>query len=355
MGAMDEITTGSGTIEMIRKKPDGTVEEYQIQGTQLINGDGVWCYQIPMNLDYMMTDEFGNMVPTNDPNKGIPTRTRVRFRVSMQDNEENVDNFFRAKVLVPHNPQYSKDGNPETYDYEFGSLTRDDSFRDLFWNNVYSVKSYIPRFQKSKVLGWKTEKFTGIKSCNFYGSNNPIPYNNMRIKLPFMFTMTCSLIKTFIFVVGVINYITSIIGRVLAFIGSIKIVNKFYFKKLYEFATTLTLNVMQEGLCPDLENWYFAPVFNKKKFKWVYDDDEIPKDCENYNLLKQTFNAIHESDSKNDVQSIDYKNPEKENNDGTVCLTIHTDYLISCIEMNLALEYRVIKFDFYNDWINGTI
>jgi hypothetical protein len=31
------------------------------------------------------------------------------------------------------------------------------------------------------------------------------------------------------------------------------------------------------------------------------------------------------------------------------------DYLISCLEMNLAMEYKVINFDFYNDWINGLI
>ena len=105
MGNMEELTTGEGTIEMIRKTPNGAVEEFQVKGTQLIDGNGIWCYQIPMNLDYMMTDEYGNMVPTDDPEKGIPTRTKVRFRISMQDNEENVDNYFRAKVLVPHNPQ----------------------------------------------------------------------------------------------------------------------------------------------------------------------------------------------------------------------------------------------------------
>ena len=150
MGNMEEMTAGEGTIEMIRKTPNGSIEEFQVKGTQLIDSNGVWCYQIPMNLDYMMTDEYGNMVPTDDPSKGIPTRCSVRFRISMQDNEENVDNFFRAKVLVPHNPQNLPGGEHEEYDYEFGSKTRDDSFRDLFWNNVYTVKSYIPRFQKRK-------------------------------------------------------------------------------------------------------------------------------------------------------------------------------------------------------------
>ena len=105
MGAMDELVAGEGTIEMIRKTPTGDVEEFQIKGNELINADGVWCYQIPMNLDYVMTDEYGNMVPTNDPSKGIPTRARVRFRISLQDFDGAVSNFYLPKVLVPHNPE----------------------------------------------------------------------------------------------------------------------------------------------------------------------------------------------------------------------------------------------------------
>ena len=142
MGAMDELTTGSGTIEMIRKTPYGGVEEFQIQGTQLINGDGVWCYQIPMNLDYVMTDEFGNTVPTNDPKKGIPTRTKVRFRVSLQEFDNSNSNIFPSKILIPHNPEITSEKNEDTevIDFQFGSKTKDSSFRDLFWNGVYSVK-----------------------------------------------------------------------------------------------------------------------------------------------------------------------------------------------------------------------
>ena len=36
---------------------------------------------MPMNLDYMVTNEFGEMVLSDDPSLGVPTRTRVRFRV----------------------------------------------------------------------------------------------------------------------------------------------------------------------------------------------------------------------------------------------------------------------------------
>lgn len=365
MGNMEELVTGEGTIEMIRMTPAGNVEEFQVRGTQLIDGDGVWCYQIPMNLDYMMTDEYGNMVPTDDPSKGVATRTRVRFRISMQDNEENVDNFFRPKVLVPHNPQNTEDGGHEDYDYEFGTFTREDSFRDLFWNNVYSVKSYIPRFQKRKIRGWKDKRFVGIKNCNFYGTNNPIPYNNIRIRLPFMFTVMCAIIKTMIFIVGIINTLTSMLGNICADVGNFRIYIKFFkwviinwypFVGLYDHALSLKLSVLKEGLCPDLDNWYFAPMWRANL--WIPADQPTPPGRSTYNLLQQTLDSILETDAPNgsyidDPTSIDYIN--RQPGDETICLTTKTDYLISCIEMNLAMEYRVINFDFYNDWLNGTI
>lgn len=349
MGNMEEMTTGEGTIEMIRKTPSGDIESFAVRGNQLINGNGVWCYQIPMNLDYMMTDEYGNMVPTNDPEKGIPTRTSVRFRISMQDNEENLDNFFRCKVLVPHNPQFREDGFHEPYDYEFGSFTSDESFRDLFWDNVYTVKSYIPRFQKKKAIGWKDKEFTGIKSCNFHGSNNPIPYNNMRIKLPLMFTIMCAIIKCLIFITGIFNLLISIVGNILADIGNTWIFG-YPLKGLFNWASNLKLNVLSEGLCPDLENWYFAPI-TLSEISNVSATHELQE--KKYNLLQQTINFLTGEEVFSEPQSIDYQN--KDGEEDVVCLTTKTDYIIACIEMNLAMEYRVINFDFYNDWINGLI
>ena len=346
MGNMDELVTGEGKIEMIRKTYGGSVEEFQVKGTELINGDGIWCYQIPMNLDYMITDEYGNMVPTDNPDKGVPTRTRVRFRISMQDFEENTDNYFRPKVLVPHNPQNTDGIGHEDYDYEFGSYTGDESFRDLFWNGVYTVKSYIPRIQKKKVGGWKTKRFSGIKHCQDYGRNNPIPYNNMRINLPFMFKVMCILIKAFIKVTKIINGIISMAGAGLADVGRLKIAGWYPFEELYNKSLELKLNVIDEGLCPDLENWYFAPVSEKL----VWSPKKYPKGSRRYNLLKQTLDSITLDD---DPTSIDDQNQDDE--DVAKCLTTNTDYLISCIEMNLADEYKVINFDFYNDWINGLI
>jgi hypothetical protein len=218
MGSMKDMVTGSGRIEIIRKTPYNTIEELQIQGTQLINGNGVWCFQIPMNLDYVYTDEYGNMVPTDDVTKGIPTRCEVRFRISMDESGEEMAYYHRGKVLIPHNP-HSK----EEIDYEFGSRTKDTSFKSLMWNNVYSIKSFIPRFQKSRMRN--SEKFSGIKSVNMHGNNNPMPYNNLRIKIPFMYTLMCEIIKFVIMAIGTFNLIKQTIMRVLKLFCDITIHN----------------------------------------------------------------------------------------------------------------------------------
>ena len=379
MGAMDEMVTGEGTIEMIRKTQDGDIEEFRIKGTELINQNGVWCYQIPMNLDYMMTDEYGNMVPTDNPNKGIPTRTSVRFRVSMHDMEENTDNYFLSKVLVPNNPE-----TQEEVDYNFGTYTKDTSFRDLFWNDVYTIKSYIPRIQHSLIT--TNERFTGIKHTNINGNNNPMPYNNIRIRIPLMFSIMCVLIKTYIRLVALMN---SIIYYLQIGLGVLTIFGKEKGDAIITASRGLKYVVLSDGLCPDIENWYFAPG-GRSDLIYIVDaytrnpspgqpDGETGNQPRYYNMMDRTLHYLmgdsmdsgthpeisgskgdpsplcpsdDENDAINDKTSVDYSNSMEGNK---FCLTNKTDYLVSCIEMNLAQEYRVINFDFYNDWINGTI
>ena len=353
MGAMDELTAGEGTIEMIRKTPGGSVEEFSVKGNQVINGNGVWCYQIPMNLDYMMTDEYGNMVPTDDPEKGIPTRTRVRFRASLTDMENSTQSYYRAKYLIPNNPTIES----EKVDYNFGTYTDEDSYRDLFWNGVYTVKSYIPRFQKSK--RWKNERFSGIKACNYYGGNNPMPYNNLRIKLPFMFTVLCIFVKLFIKIATLINRIQYVIWRVLF---QIPIANA---RRNAEQGGAHCVYI-GDGLCPDMEGWYFAPACMDGSFKGGMRPRKW-QEIKNI-IIRNTLAAAKGNgdapgiDSKDDIKSsqyidetsIDIQNTTT-NEEETVCLTRNVDYLVNCFEMNLAQEYRVIKFDFYNDWVNGVL
>lgn len=159
-GRFETLATSTGNIEVIRRTVDGQVEELKDNVVGIIDGNGVWCYQIPMNLDRIGMDEYGNVIAVNDPNKGIPTRARVRFRISLTDTENPDNSEYTAKLLVPCNPDVKMekcDGvedlvrnvDDEVWEniYEFGSKTPDSCFRDLYWNKVYSVKQFYPRFQ----------------------------------------------------------------------------------------------------------------------------------------------------------------------------------------------------------------
>ena len=72
-------------------------------------------------------DEYGNFIPAENESTGIPTRTRVRFRISLADYESDSANVHLPKILVPNNPE--KESHT---DYVFGTNTRDDSYRDLY-------------------------------------------------------------------------------------------------------------------------------------------------------------------------------------------------------------------------------
>ena len=338
MGKMDELVTGNGTIEMIRKTPEGGIEEFIIQGNALIDGDGVWCYQIPMNLDYVRTDEYGNTVRTDDSTKGIPTRASVRFRFSLTEFENEGSSTHVSKVLVPNNPKYyddhdrkkANDTDASVLDYVFGSETDDASFKDLFSNNVYTVKSFIPRFQMLNLD--RNKRFSGFKAINDNEDNNPIPYNNIRVELTFMFTLQCAVFKVLIWVVGAINSIITVLSKFSGTCSGMRfdlggaVIGEKESRCLY----------IGEGYCPEMEGWYFAPK------------------CGNDVLLRRTYNLIRKGDLS-DSESIDEKNRDTSENGNRVCVTTKLNYFIQCVEINLAMEYDVIQLDFYNDWINGML
>ena len=388
MGSMEELTTGSGRIEMIRKTPSGGVEEFQIKGNQLINGDGVWCYQIPMNLDYVKTDEYGNTVPTDDPKKGIPTRTRVRFRMSLEDFDNDNSNIFRCKVLVPHNPDVYKDKNScqNEVDYQFGTNTKEDSYKDLFWNGVYSVKSYIPRIQKGS--NWKNEKFTGFKRINYHGSNNPVPYNNIRIKIPLMYTLLCLIFKMIIKLIGFLNRLFSLISRsfvnekdeegerssgsFLTFSGEMCDENMSYLCVIPGISITDIASKKKRKKTTMLGMTFLKHLKENDADGNINKGDLTISSFEDKNSIMVDEKSI---DNKNGIQPSeikeltelkgDYVNPTEDNkneNEKKLQITItglkvtdSVNYLVQCIEMSLAQEYKVIQFDFYNDWINGMI
>ena len=370
-GKMADMITGEGKIEMIRKTPNGQIEQFSVNGDNNINGDGVWCYQIPMNLDYVMHDEFGKMVMTDNPNIGIPTRARVRFRLSMAESPSDAIARKRARFLIPNNPRLVEEDYPDycetkEIDYEFGTKTRNENFRDLFWNNVYTVKSYIPRLQKSRLPN--TLRHLGIKTVNHSGGHNPMPFNNLRIKFNFVYMFLCALVKVLVTFVGAINAVLTFISWIIWKIGAFFIdAAKFINIKIlgghplngvakvfasynghgvrdgeissYDYLVKVWKDVQNgSSVCGGIATWFI------KIFLGIGCGIELNGLCET-----DEGEPINVSPGTND----DVKKLLKKY--GIMACNDRVDTLYNCIENQLAQDNEVTQFNFYNDWINGVV
>lgn len=351
-GKMSELTAGEGTVEMIRYNMNSNIEYFPIMGNRVIDGDGTWCYQIPMNLDYVTTDEFGNTVPTDDPTKGIPTRAKVRFRIALDETGQDAVGNKRARFLVPHNP--GENGSTEL-DYEFGTNTKESSFVDLLWNKVYSVKNFIPRIDRKRKLSRKkiskTRDHTGIKGVNHSGKNNPIPYNNLTLKLTWGYKFRCVLNKTLIMMMVAINFISWFINMTLINVIIVPIITiikgmsyiipgtKKFRSKLDKIKTTAQIPYV----CFDPEYCsldedkaiIYVPIpqdklgkksiINKIKTQNAYEDA-----CDEYGAKNVKIELLHASN---------FEDSE----------------LATCIEVQQAEENETVFYNFYNDWLNGSL
>lgn len=325
-GMNDQLVAGNGTIEMIRKTTDGLVEEYQIQGNQLINENGVWCYQIPMNLDYIGTDEYGNIVPTDNPNKGIPTRTQVRFRFSKNETSDEGFSRHTAKYLVPMNPIFSEEGTIPTIQdkgseiekmYTFGSATPLSCFRDLYWNNVYSVKNYIPKTQVAHRA--YSKNYCALKGSNLAEDQNPIPFNKLRVDLPFLYMIVCIIYTMIVYIIWFINFfIICTVDVVLGVLWSIK-----------NFKLPLIGRVF---------GWLPAP----EPLGCVVLSAGLSEGNVAYYPGCWCDNGLEHSDCPEEMEG----NCEKSRD---------TAELLDKIQRNLAQEFKIIKLDIYQDWVNGCL
>ena len=325
-GLNTQLVGGSGTIEMIRKTPDGFVEEYQINGNQLIDDNGVWCYQIPMNLDYVGTDEYGNVVPTDNPSKGIPTRTQVRFRISKTESGDEGFSRHTAKYRVPMNPILDEtevkptlkvSGSDGEKMYNFGSSTPDSCFRDLYWNNVYSVKNYIPKSQVAHRP--YSNQYTALKGSNLANDQNPIPFNKLRIDIPFSYVLACILFETLVYITIPINFFIGVIDDTI----------------LWIYNTIRGIKI---------------PVIHVKIFGWLPKLDYIG--CigfpGGFGEENTTFFPGCESHRARRESSC------KDGSNNCIKRT-DTDTLFDSIQRSLGLDHKVVKLDFFQDWVNGCL
>ena len=218
MGNLCGLTSGPGQIlavrQTIQQDVDGNpvLEVYELeQAGNVIDGDGTWLTELPMNLDYIVTNEFGERVLSNDSTIGIPTKAKYRFKVKWTQSTDLTIQTRRPSYLVPNIKEYGWD-NPDTDPTNFGNQTRkniqessyyfglawsgytngftgseridrlneiidcEDTFYEFQFNKVYTVSSLIDQYKKGG-----RGRFIGIKeidddSCD--STINKFPVND---------------------------------------------------------------------------------------------------------------------------------------------------------------------------------
>jgi hypothetical protein len=237
MGNLCGLTTGPGQIlsvrQTINQDTDGNpiLEEYRLeQAGNVIDQDGTWLTELPMNLDYVITNEFGEKVITSDPSIGIPTKGKYRFKIKWQQSKSLTESVRRAYFLVPNVREFgwtSSSSDPASgtlaqqalvrSSYYFGldwsgyteGITNisdanqkideivncEDTFYEFGYNRVYTVSGLIDEFKK----GGKG-RFIGIKEIdddNCSNSVNKFPVNDGVRNFDFLFFLFSIIIQLF--------------------------------------------------------------------------------------------------------------------------------------------------------------
>ncbi|PCI27329.1 hypothetical protein COB55_06000 [Candidatus Wolfebacteria bacterium] len=161
---------GSGKVETIIKSEDGDNIEFLEPN---IFENNSWAFSIPMNKTRVITDEFGNLTPSPDPTRGVPTEVDVRFKIGFDRPASNGDVSY-AKYLVPNIRDDAGGDN-----YNFGNDTNDDDFFTMKWKRLYSVRQFMARYQRitnNRILDYIG--FHRVDGCPF---SLDFPFNRTNI------------------------------------------------------------------------------------------------------------------------------------------------------------------------------
>jgi len=165
MGKKCDMTTQAGIVEAIRFTPDTIhndldnryypqLEKFTVDDE--INEDGSFLIRLPMNMNFLYTNEFGESDYTNDPNKGIPTTSCYRLRVTLKD--EGLERVrARGSYLLPNIREYEGDeASSYAWSIDWNDYPDDatDWDNNIIFNSVdgeFYPQDYFYRFQYGKV------------------------------------------------------------------------------------------------------------------------------------------------------------------------------------------------------------
>jgi hypothetical protein len=228
MGEKCSLVTGGAKIEAIRFKNAmdtlnrPILEEFDLK--EDIDEDGSFVMNLPMNSEYLYTNEFGENEITNDPNKGVPTAACYRFRITM-DNTQSNGKRSMGSYLVPNIREYSNENQDLSYNFSLnwedyptgatnnnvifnnqqGSFYPKDYFFRLTYNKVYTLSSFMGSYFSSNGLG--TQTYLGIKEiapkkeddCESSIVTPPANWGMMNINFAILLAITINIFERIIY------------------------------------------------------------------------------------------------------------------------------------------------------------
>jgi hypothetical protein len=220
-------------------------------GGQVIDENGAWLIDVPMNLDYVVTNEFGERVLSNDPKQGIPTKGKYRFKVKWNQSPSLSEAIKRGYFLVPNVREYgwtTSGTDPLTTgvgystaikSYAFSldwndyadvqaAINCEDTFYEMLYNKVYTVSQMIDQYRK----GFLPNRMITIKhilddSCESENVKFPTNDSFLRFDIIYLlFVIAMFVFKPIIILLLIVSHILAfllkyILGPILAVVVAI--------------------------------------------------------------------------------------------------------------------------------------
>lgn len=299
-GELCNLIAGPGEILSIRQtifqdtlgRP--FLESFDLEsGGQVIDENGTWLVDIPMNLDFVTTNEFGEKVLSNDPKIGVPTKAKYRFKIKWNQSPTLSEDTKRAYFLVPNIREFGWDsgGNnvinqtllQKSYAFSISwddyvdpqsGINCDDSFYEMAYNKVYSVSQLIDKHRQ----GTLPNRFVSIKNIldeNCETENNRFPTNDAVYRGDIIFLVFLFFISIFqiiliplIFVIHVLYVVLTIVKYLGLFLALLSLANSVLF--FADAINALNIGVFA-GVPPTPVSPNFPAFWNglSKGFLWL--------------------------------------------------------------------------------------
>lgn len=299
MGELDLLRTGAGNISFIRANKINPIEwvtnkkvvpiqleQYEYKGGSVIDDDGVFTIPLPMNVGRVITNELGQLVPSPDPEIGLPTKGAYRMKMSFNEPPAN-QKRRTANMIFPSLPEthggtagYTTTGNVNdingTEDQRFTDNINDykdvdKDFHIFEWKQLYTIAQYIKKYKK----GANRWSFLGLKNTDKEGAvYNPMPFNTAVKKPDFLFglgsfflNIGASFIKLFVLLIGLE------FGFYFGFNVSIFGVSLFNFYRIIRIAPFGWVGGILPKFCDNSDNLYCCDEFGPDARGFTLDCD----------------------------------------------------------------------------------